>query len=217
MVTEQTKQLDQINQMHTKLSNLTTDYWQSFSHIGTWQFWFMLSLLIFPLVALYFLLDRKKAFHIGFFGFNIHVWLNYFDTFGVTHGLWNYQYKVVPFLPISVALDTALVPVSFMLMYQWTLNRNKNYYLYLTGLSLFFSFLVKPAFVAFGIFKFYKETNFLHLFLGYITIMLVSKLITNIFMYLQKTETASTEQTEVKTFKRRSFLSKLFHFKQKAK
>lgn len=143
---------------------------------------------------------------------------HYFDTFFFTNRLVTYPYKVVPFLPTSITLDTSFIPVSFMLLYQWTLNKNKNYYLYATGLCLFFSFLFKPALVAFGLFKLYKGVNYFHLLLVYISVMLLSKGITNVFLHFQKEADDLAEAAEVKTpKKRRSFLSRIFHFKQKAK
>ncbi|BCJ87537.1 CBO0543 family protein [Effusibacillus dendaii] len=186
MTTEQQQYLDRLNHIQNDLTNAWMDYWKHFSHVGTWQFWVNVIILVLPLIVLYFLIDRKKAFHIGFFGFNVHVWFNYIDTFGVWYGLWNYPYRAIPFLPISFALDASLVPVVFMLVYQWTLNHNKNYYLYLTGLCLFFAFVLKPVMVALDLFQMHKGMNYFNLFLGYLVIMLLSKWITTAFVHLQK-------------------------------
>jgi hypothetical protein len=123
----------------------------------------------------------------GFFGLNIHVWFQYIDTIGVTNGLWNYPYKVVPFLPVSVALDTAIVPVAFILVYQWTIKHDKNFYLYGTGLCMIFGFVFKPIFAALGLFEFYKGMNYFYLFLLYLLIMLISKLLTNLFVHFLNT------------------------------
>jgi hypothetical protein len=185
MGTEQTKQLIELNKLNEKVSILTFDYWQSYSNLNTWQFWFLFAMLVLPLIALYFFIDRKKIFLIGFFGFNIHVWFHYSDAFGVTHALWNYPYNVFPIL-VGFPLDAALIPVLFMFVYQWTLNKNKNYYLYATGLSAFLAFLFKPAMVTFGLFKLYKGMNYFYVFLIYIFVMLLAKWITNLFVYLSK-------------------------------
>ncbi|WP_134702835.1 hypothetical protein [Ammoniphilus sp. YIM 78166] len=218
MESEQIKKLDEIGKLYEKASKLTIDYWQSYSSFNTWQFWFLLSLLVLPLVALYFFLDRKKAFHIGFYGYSVHMLFHYIDTYFYTNRLANYPYKVIPFLPTSLTLDTAFIPVSFMLLYQWTLNKNKNYYLYATGLCLFLSFLFKPALVAYGLFKMYKWVNYFHLFLGYLTVALLSKWITNVFLYFQKEAQASEPRDEVKAPReRRFFLSRLFSFRKKAR
>jgi hypothetical protein len=186
LATERAKQFDQLNNLYKDVSKTSHHYWFSYSNMSTWQFWFLLAFIILPLVALYFLLDRKKALLIGFFGLNVHVWFQYIDTFGVTNGFWNYPYKLVPFLPINLALDTAIVPVSFMLVYQWTIKHNKNFYLYGTALCMFFSFVFKNVLVTLGLFELYGGMNYFYLFLFYILTMVISKLITDLFIYFLK-------------------------------
>ncbi|MCZ8519809.1 MULTISPECIES: hypothetical protein [Paenibacillus] len=103
------------------------------------------------------------------------------------NGLWIYPYKLAPFLSVNLALDTALVPVIFMFVYQWSINHSKNYYLYGTLCCLFFSFLFKPALVAFGLFRFGPGTNYIHLLACYLSIMCLSRWITNLFLYAERT------------------------------
>jgi hypothetical protein len=131
-------------------------------------------------------IDRRKALLIGFFGFNIHVWFTLFDEIAVANGLWNYPYKLIPYLSASFALGAAFVPVVFMLVYQWTLNHNKNYYLFATCLCIFLTLLWRPALSILGFFQVFNGINYIYLFLGYFTVMLVSKWITNIFVHFQK-------------------------------
>ncbi|MGM0878333.1 MAG: CBO0543 family protein, partial [Bacillota bacterium] len=135
---------------------------------------------------LYFFIDRKKIFLIGFYGFNIHVWFGYIDTWGNNQGLWGYPYKLIPFIPGSLSLDAALIPVLFMLVYQWTLNHKKNYYIYTLGVALFLSFVLKPLLVMHNLFVLHKWVNYFYLFIAYCFIFLFSKLITNIFIIMQK-------------------------------
>jgi hypothetical protein len=161
-------------------------YWQEFSAFDTWQFWFHVVMFLSPLIILYFALDWKRALQLGFYGFNVHVWFAYIDDFGATQALWTYPYKMIPFISHSVGLDSSLVPVSFMLVYQWTIKNKKNYYLYTLLLSLFLSFILKPIFVMHNLFKFNAWVNYFHLFLTYIVILVLSKVITDIFLYLQK-------------------------------
>lgn len=212
---EQIKQFEQISKWEERVTHLSIDYWLNYSHIYTWQFWFLIGLLVVPLVALFILLDRRKAFHLGFFGLNVHVWFHYIDLYGEINRLWGYPYKVIPFLRSSFALDSAVIPVSYLLLYQWAINRGKNYYFYLTGLCFFFAFLFKPALVEFGVFRLYKGVNYFHLFLCYLVVMLLSVAFTKLFQFLQDT---STEHVKLKSLpKRRYFLTKIFRFKEKAR
>src|SRR5699024_9850908 len=124
-------------------------------------------------------------FLLGFFVFKYHVWFSYSNSIGVGLGLWEYPYHVIPFFP-SFSLDAALVPVCFMLLYQWTLNHNKNIYLYSILLSSVFAFVLKPIMVKFHFIHMFNGINYFHLILFYMAYFIVSKLITNVFIWLQQ-------------------------------
>jgi hypothetical protein len=204
---DQSKYLANLNQMQINASYAGIDYWQRYS-FGTWQFWVNVAMLILPLVMLYFLIDRKKALLLGFFGFSVHILFTYIDSFGASFGLWNYPFKALPLLPVSFALDVSLVPVSFMLLYQWTLNNNKNYYVYFIGLSVVFAFIFKPIMTSLGLFQLNRWAHYYHLFLGYMIISVLSKWITNLFLHFLKEGERSSEDKEVNVKKRFSMREK---------
>jgi hypothetical protein len=181
----QREYLDQIRAMVEDLSQLQIEYWHMFSDLGTWQFWVVLMTLILPLIVLFFSIDREKTLLLGFFGLNYHVWFAYVNTIGISMGLWEYPYQLLFFIP-SFALDASLVPISFMLLYQWTLNHQKNKYLYSVLLSAIFAFVIKPIMVYFHFFYMFKGVNYFHLFLFYLAFFIVSKWITNLFLWLGK-------------------------------
>lgn len=184
---KQQEMLNQITSYQEKLSKIQIEYWHTYSNWESWQFWVMLiAMFIAPLIILYFLIDRRKILLIGFFGLNIHVWFNYINIWGVKKGLWEYPYELLPFLPGNISLDAALIPVLYMLLYQWTINKNKNYYLYMLILSAFLSFIFKPLLVLHELFKLNKGINYFHIFIAYCILFLLSKLITQIFIILQK-------------------------------
>ncbi|MCY9667165.1 hypothetical protein M5X11_19870 [Paenibacillus alginolyticus] len=211
MGTDQTNQLEQIRKLHEKVSSTSINYWFKYSNINTWEFWIILGVFILPLIALYFLIDRKKAILIGFFGFNIHMWFHYADIFCVTNGFVTYPYKFIPLLPASVSLDTSLIPVTFLLLYQWTLNNHRNYYLYATAYSVFLSFLFKPALVTFGLFRLYKGMNYFYIFLIFLSVSFLSKWMTNLFLHIQQ------ESQKEPTSEQKISIKKLFLKKVKAK
>lgn len=178
-------------------------YWLEFSAFDTWQFWFHVAMFVTPLIILYFAMDWKRALQLGFYGFNVHVWFGYFDDFGSTQGLWTYPYKMLPFVAHSLGMDASLVPVSFILVYQWTIKHKKNYYLYTLLLGLFFSFILKPIFVMHHLFKFNSWANYFHLFLTYIVIIVLSKGITDLFLLLQKNAQETDSKVQKGTTRRK--------------
>jgi len=187
MKEKQLELFNKIRSMTEELNQLQLEYWNAYSDFELWQFWIVLIALIAPLIALLFLIDKQKTLLLGFFGFNYHVWFSYVNQIGISMGLWEYPYQLHPFLP-SFALDASLVPISFILLLQWTLNHNKNIYLYSVVLSAFFAFVLKPIMVTFDFFHMFKGVNYIHLFLFYIAFFVVSMLITNLFLWLQKKE-----------------------------
>lgn len=185
MSSKQINVIHHIQSMHRDLLNTWINYWHDYSYLNTWQFWVVLAFFILPLIAIFFLIDRRKALLIGFYGFNIHVWFTYIDTIGGASNLWFYPYKIFPFFTTSFALDVSFIPVVFMLVYQWTINHKKNYYLYSFLLCVFLTFIFKRILIDLKLFQLVKA-NYFHLLIGYLGIALVSKLITNVFIWFEE-------------------------------
>ncbi|PMC36818.1 hypothetical protein CJ195_14510 [Bacillus sp. UMB0899] len=177
-------QLHELKSTQEKVSNDWIDYWFEYSSFDTWQFWVNVSFIIIPLIVLYIFIDKKRVFLLGFYGFNIHVWMVYSDAIGTRYNFFEYPYKAIPFLPIHVGIDTSLVPVLFILLYQWILHKKKNFYLYNLGLILFLSFIFKPIIVSHHLFHLKNGANFFYIFLLYVIVVLISRAITNVFLHL---------------------------------
>jgi hypothetical protein len=178
--------LKKIQEKEQSLSNDWFNYWKEFSYFDTWQFWVQVLLFISPLIFLYIKIDRRRILQFGFYGLNVHLWLNYLDRFATNQGYWEYPYQMLIFIPNSFVLDASLIPVTFILVYQWTVNNHKNYFLYSFLLCVFHAFVFIPLSNYMGMFKFFEGTNYFHLFGGYLLIMIISKIITDIFLRLQK-------------------------------
>lgn len=187
MTDAQLEKLEKVRETTVKASNLSMEYWKEYSNIDSFPFWLVLLTLVVPLLVLIWKIDRRKMLLLGFFGLNYHIWFAYCNAGGIRRGLWEYPYEILPIMP-SFSLDAALVPVAYMLVYQWTLNHQKNFYLYSLILSIAFAFGLKPILVYFHFFHMYKFVNFFILFLFYIGIAIVAKIITNIFIKMQKIE-----------------------------
>ncbi|ASK64333.1 hypothetical protein CFK37_08515 [Virgibacillus phasianinus] len=174
---------------HEETSQMYLEYWKLYSHMGTWQFWVIfVCLFALPLIVLYFTIDREKIFLIGFYGFNINVWLTFVANIGTGIGWWDYPYMLIPIISTGFSVNSAFVPVLFMLVYQWTLNNKKNFYFYSLLTAIILTFVLDPLLVSFDFLTFSKEFNYFLLLLIYTSIFLFSKLITSIFVYMQKTK-----------------------------
>ena len=183
---DQIKNLNQLKNTQENLTNKWDHYWSTYSNIDTWQFWINFLLFIVPLIILYFKIDKKKAFHLGFYGYSIHMLSTYIDGYATRHGLWEYPYKLTSILPINFGLDTSLIPIVYIFVYQWTLNHKKNYYIYAILTSVFFAFIFKPILVLHNLIRLSNGSNYFHLFLFYFSGSLIAKWITNVFFHFEK-------------------------------
>lgn len=178
-------QFDKAAKLRKESTDAIVKYWRDFELYSSFEYWAMVGILVVPLIILFFKIDKSKIFQIGFFGYSVHVAFAYIDIFGMNAGFWQYPFQLIPSLP-SLSLDTSLVPVIYMLVYQWTLNKNKNYYLYTIMAAAIFSFAFKPLLVEMGLFKMYGKINYLHLFISNIVVLIWAKQIMNVFLWIQK-------------------------------
>ncbi|MBB6452436.1 hypothetical protein HNQ94_000881 [Salirhabdus euzebyi] len=194
MTINQQEDIQIIKDLQSDLMNAWMEYWNAYSDFNTWQFWVIVGFLLIPLVLIILFLNREKAFFLGFYGFNVHVWFTYADTIGGSFNAWFYPYKVFPFLSTSFALDVSLVPMAFMFTYQWVLKYKKNYYIAATVMAAFLSFVFKPILVAMNLFQIGEGVTYYHLFVFYLLIAFVSKWITNIFSGFEQSEIRKNKQ-----------------------
>jgi hypothetical protein len=186
MTPEQQHVYEELLNKEKSLSNSWIDYWVQFSSATTWQFWVNLAMFVIPLVILWFVLDRKKALQIGFYGFSVHVMATYIHLYGVRNNIWGFPYIIVPYLPTSITMDASFNPVVLMLLYQWTINHKKNYYLFGALMCAGFSFVFKPLLTTIDLFHLYGRMNYFYLFLLYFLVTILAKLITDLFIYFQR-------------------------------
>ncbi|MFC4321987.1 CBO0543 family protein [Litchfieldia salsa] len=185
MTKEQGKRLDEVLDVQEKAVSMWMDYWKDFSYIDTGPFWVIIAALVLPLILIYFKIDRTKIFQIGFYGFNIHTWFAYSDSIAMRTGYVYYPFQAIPVMPVNFALDASLVPVTFMLVYQWCINNNKSVFLYGVITSAGFSFFLKPVMGAWDLIKLDNGMNYFYLFLNYIAILIMAIIITKFFTYLK--------------------------------
>ncbi|MEN1968324.1 hypothetical protein WMZ97_09655 [Lentibacillus sp. N15] len=185
MEEKQIELLNKIRSMHEKVSQLEIDYFKAFSFFGNWQFWIVILMLVVPLIVLFLFIDKDKMLLLGFFGLNYHIWFAYTNVIQIDLGYINYPYHSFPLLT-AFSLDASLVPVCFMLLYQWTLNHKKNFYLYQLLLSVVLAFILKPIMVQLHLFQMHNGLSYFQLLIAYVVLFVVSKLITNLFLWLQQ-------------------------------
>ncbi|WP_227413546.1 CBO0543 family protein [Cytobacillus luteolus] len=145
-VLSQVDLFESLVEKRVQFNNEIDQYWEQFSNIDTWQFWACVAMLIIPLIILFVLLDRTRVFEIGFYGFSIHAITLYLDTYGIKEGLWGYPFQLSPYIVSNFTLDASLIPVTFMLIYQFTFHRSRLFYISNLAGIIAFAFILKPIY-----------------------------------------------------------------------
>lgn len=156
------QKIDETNQ---QLNTLFSTYWKEYSGFGTWQFWVVVSLMVFPLILLYFTVDRKRLFEIFFFGYTVHLLWTNVDIVIARNGFFVHNYFLTPAFPNALNMTASALPVGFLLVYQYCTNYKKRFFLYTIVLSAIFAFGFATLEDQLGIVEFRKGMNQLYLFL----------------------------------------------------
>lgn len=164
----------QINDKSEELNSIISSYWNTYSNMGTWQFWMVVSFLVLPLILLYFTVDKKRMFELFFFGYTVHMLWTYIDLALERYGYFIHTYFLTPVFPMALSMTASALPVGFLLIYQYCTNKKKNFYLYTLLLSAVFAFGFASLESQLGLLEFNKGMNQTYLFLIDVGIAFIS-------------------------------------------
>ena len=95
------------------------------NELFTWQWWLLLGLTIIPWVIWIIFRDRNRQARLLFGGIVAALITLILDMIGIQAGIWRYGIKLIPSLPPLFPFDLALMPVSYMMMQQFTKSLNQ--------------------------------------------------------------------------------------------
>lgn len=154
-----------IYEKQEEINSLLISYWNNFSSMKDWQFWVVVSSLVLPIVLLFFTVDRKRIFEIFFYGYTVHIIWTYTDLVLERYSYFTHKYFLTPKLPMASNMTASVLPVGFLLLYQYCTNRRKNFYLYTVLLSAVFAFAFASLEMGIGMAEFGNGMNLFYLFL----------------------------------------------------
>jgi len=114
-----------------------------------------ISHLIIPWVIWWILVDKKRVFQILSMGLMILIVATVLDGIGTELGNWSYPIKLVPILPRLMDIDFGVLPVIYMLIYQY-LPRWIPFILTMIIASILMSFVAEPILEWLNIYKVYS-------------------------------------------------------------
>lgn len=165
--------LDQIIALQEELSRLDRQYWKE-NVLWTPNWWFLVGVSIIPWVVWLFLADKKRLKQILIMGAIVLILATVADDIGAEHNVWVYPYKLLPAEPRLDPVDVSLIPVCYMLVYQY-FRSWKAYLAVMVVSSAAAAFLVEHLFVYLQIYVL-LEWRYIYSFPIYTAIGVAAKL-----------------------------------------
>lgn len=142
--------MNEIIQIQEKYARLQTKHFYE-NVIFSFQWWFLLTLTVVIWIIWIVLVDKKRLHNILLIGLLTSLIAFFLDDIGYSMALWNYSYSLVPYTSIQIPIDLAIIPVFYMLLYQY-FRKWKSYLIALTLITLFAVFVVEAFFIEIGIY-----------------------------------------------------------------
>jgi len=87
--------------------------------VFTYQWWLLVALMIIPYIVWWKIVDRKNFFEITTYGLLVALFTGLLDAIGVELDIWDYKYDLVPLLDVLIVYDVSILPITYMLVYQY--------------------------------------------------------------------------------------------------
>ena len=169
--------IEQLAEMTRILTEARIENWLR-TGVGSWRWWVLLMLLIVPWFIWVKLVDKKKLLELAFFGMIIMVYSITLDELGFVLSMWCYPVDVIPVFPRLSSVDYTVLPIIFMLIYQY-FPTWKSFFWALVGVSAIFTFVIEPIIVKLGFYVLIKWM-YHYSFVIYIFMGLTSRWLTKI-------------------------------------
>jgi hypothetical protein len=156
---------EKIHQLEQKAFQLEQESWFKFELLS-WQWWILLAFLILPWMIWAKLVKREKLLPIVLFGTLTCIITVFLDVVGMKYEFWHYPYQLVPLTPRAISFDMSMVPVGYMLIYQY-FSTWKSFLFAQVVMAALFAFIGEP-FSIWADLVIYKRWNIFYSFIFYI-------------------------------------------------
>lgn len=149
-----------IYQKRQELWSLLLTNWQT--DITTIKLWGMVAVIVLAYVVWYRLTDKTRLANLILYGALVTIIRELVDLFGVTMGLWFYKIGILPLSPSILLQDWTIIPLTFMLVQQYSLGWRKFFICNAVGAGIWAG-VILPVLVYFNILVFVRW-NYLYAF-----------------------------------------------------
>jgi hypothetical protein len=141
------------------------------------QFWLLIIILIIPWLLWWRWVDKKRLLEIIIYGLIMSTLVTILDELGCQLNLWEYRYDIEPLFPRFIPMNCTLLPVLYMLIYQY-FSEWKSYLIANMALAAIFTFVGEPLLKVINIYVLLKWEH-IYSFPIYILLALLVKLAVN--------------------------------------
>ncbi|OEH87040.1 hypothetical protein BHU72_00835 [Desulfuribacillus stibiiarsenatis] len=167
-----------VKEMKWQLWVVSLNHWY-FDDIRKWTWWLSLAFTVVPLYIWWKVVDKKRLLEIVIIGLLANITSSFLDIVGSEAVLWGYPDRLFPNLPRVLPVDFTVIPVTYMLIYQY-FPTWKHYIIAIVSMSLLFSFVAEPILVAIGLYEIYYW-EYIYSFPIYIAMGIVIRWLTDTF------------------------------------
>jgi hypothetical protein len=169
--------LENVRELEEKTTDLRFDYWLN-NELFSFEWWFLIGILILPWLIGLKLFDRKRIFEILFFGTATIITAASLDSIGEDLSFWGYPVELFPAGHNAFPFNFGIVPVAFMLLHQYC-STWKAFNIGLILLSIIFAYIGEPLMQYIGVYHLFKwkftYSFFYYMINGYLIRALIQK------------------------------------------
>lgn len=144
---------EEIIEAQKKLVSMQQQEWLNHD-LYTPQFWLLIFLMIVPWFIWWRIVRKSRLCEILLYGMFVLTIVTTLDEFGCQLILWEYAYDVEPLFPRLIPINFTVLPVAYMLIYQY-FETWRSYLIANLIMATLFSFVAEPILVWIGIYKLY--------------------------------------------------------------
>jgi len=169
---------------HRLYVQLRYEHWAA-HEVYTALWWFLVFSWAASWVVWWSLVDRTRIIEISFYGLIVLFVTTFLNALGSVHQLWTYTVKIIPFTPHLEAIDWAILPITYMLVYQYYPSW-KSFILVQIIIAFLYSFIGEPFTIY--ILGAYLPLNwsYLYSFPIYIVLAVIPKALTQFLFNIEK-------------------------------
>jgi len=135
----------QILDAHKLFVQLRYEHWIQYeAYTGMW--WLLLSVWLSSWIAWLYLVNKRQIVELFCYGVTVMLITTFLDDIGSIQGLWTYSVKVIPFTLHLEPIDWGILPVIYMLIYQY-FPQWKSFIMSQIIIAIVFSFVFEPFLV----------------------------------------------------------------------